>query len=61
MQDPVLLCGDGNTYERIAVQQWLDAGRKHSPLTGQELCGEQGTLLVPNMAIRRMIADFVIT
>ena len=55
MRDPVMLTGDGHTYERYAVEQWLRKGNKISPLTGAPL-GEN-CLLVPNHAVRKAIAD----
>ncbi|CAF3342810.1 unnamed protein product [Rotaria socialis] len=35
-QDPVVL-SDGFTYERAAIQQWLDTGHTRSPMTNIEL------------------------
>jgi hypothetical protein len=35
-QDPVILC-DGFTYERSAIQHWLDLGNRRSPMTNIEL------------------------
>jgi len=50
MQEPVLLVGDGHTYERGAITEWL---REHStsPLTNQIL---QDLTLVPNHAVRKI-------
>ena len=36
MQDPVLLMGDGQTYERRAIAEWL-ASHDTSPCTGATL------------------------
>lgn len=50
MQDPVI-CEDGYTYEREAVEAWLqEHGR--SPMTNQQLVS---TRLIPNRALRGMI------
>ncbi len=52
MTDPVLAM-DGHTYERAAIERWLRA-RRTSPRTGAPLPSRQ---LVPNHAIRALIAD----
>ena len=52
--DPVLLVGDGHTYERAAVEQWFAQGKRTSPLTGAEL---SDLTLVPNFALRRQVDD----
>ena len=52
MSDPVLAM-DGHTYERAAIERWLRA-RRTSPRTGAPLASRQ---LVPNHAIRALIAD----
>jgi len=54
MFDPVFT-EDGNTYEREAITEWLDAADT-SPLTNEKLDSKS---LTPNLAIRKMIADFV--
>ena len=46
--DPVLLVGDGHTYERDAVERWLSE-HNTSPLTGAVLSDVR---LVPNFAVR---------
>jgi hypothetical protein len=51
MQDPVLAM-DGHTYERAAIEDWLCRSRA-SPRTGAPLITE---LLIPNHAVRAMIA-----
>ncbi|KAJ8598637.1 hypothetical protein CTAYLR_003073 [Chrysophaeum taylorii] len=54
-EDPVILVGDGHTYERRAIEEWL---RTHSasPLTGIDL-PEAGRALIPNLTIRKMLAS----
>ena len=57
MIDPVLLVGDGRTYERTAIEQWFavtraQGGQPTSPLTGQVLAN---TNLIPNIALRGQI------
>ena len=52
--DPVLLVGDGHTYEREAAERWL-AKHATSPLSGQAL-PPHGLTLVPNHALRKQAA-----
>ena len=47
--DPVLLVGDGHTYERAAAEQWFARGKRTSPLAGSEL-SVLGTL-VPKFCV----------
>ncbi|KAH8064351.1 hypothetical protein JL722_1214 [Aureococcus anophagefferens] len=54
--DPVILAGDGHTYERSAVTQWLGTGKLTSPTTGAPL-GAGGTALIENHALRKTIAE----
>ena len=49
--DPVLCRGDGQTYERSAITQWL-AASDTSPVTGQPLASLD---LLPNHALRSII------
>lgn len=56
MVDPVLLAEDGFTYERLAIQEWLekqvDRGLPMmSPMTGEEV----DCLMFPNLAIKGQI------
>ncbi|GMH36460.1 hypothetical protein BSKO_04328 [Bryopsis sp. KO-2023] len=44
LQDPVI-ADDGHTYEREAIQRWLDSGYRRSPLTNLPL---SSTRLLPN-------------
>lgn len=53
MTDPVF-CLDGQTYERIAIQSWLN-DNDTSPNTNLVL---QSKKLIPNHALRALIADF---
>mmetsp|Transcript_19008 Transcript_19008/g.56986 ORF Transcript_19008/g.56986 Transcript_19008/m.56986 type:complete len:741 (+) Transcript_19008:233-2455(+) len=53
MTDPVV-CADGQTYQREAIQSWLDSGKTTSPLTGAPL---EHHILVPNYALRTMILE----
>lgn len=34
MSDPVLLIADSQSYERSALKEWFDTGRRISPMTG---------------------------
>ena len=53
MTDPVT-AGDGMTYERAAIEQWLQR-RNRSPVTGAELPHK---ILVPNQALKSIIRDW---
>lgn len=50
MKDPVI-AGDGHTYERAAIEQWLSTHRE-SPLTRQPLTS---TSLISNIALKRLL------
>lgn len=52
MNDPVILLGDGQTYERSAIESWLEQGHKTSPLSGAELSNFQ---TIPNYAMKSTI------
>jgi len=52
-QDPVIL-SDGFTYERTAIQHWLDLGNRRSPMTNIELTNID---LVPNMVIKQALNE----
>ena len=49
--DPVLCTGDGQTYERSAITEWL-AASDTSPVTGHPLASRD---LLPNHALRSII------
>jgi hypothetical protein len=48
MLDPVVTA-DGHTYERSAIVDWFQRGKRTSPLTGEPL---QHEYLTPNHAAR---------
>ena len=50
MIDPVI-CTDGNSYERTAIQEWLNINNT-SPLTGEILSSIN---LIPNHTLRNVI------
>lgn len=54
MLDPVL-ASDGHTYERAALQSWLDKGHDSSPITGAEI----NSSVTPNHTIKQMIHAFL--
>ena len=56
MLDPVILC-DGITYERASIQEWLNRGKKTSPLTGMEL---EHFHLISNIALKSAIEQHLI-
>jgi len=51
MRDPVF-AADGNTYERVAIEQWLSTGARTSPTTNEPL---DHLTLTPNHMARRLI------
>ncbi|KAL0036166.1 hypothetical protein WJX79_006566 [Trebouxia sp. C0005] len=51
MKDPVV-AADGQTYERTAIQEWLDRGNRSSPMSGAQL---EHTSLTPNYNLRSQI------
>ncbi len=55
MRDP-WMAADGYSYERAAIQQWLDKGKRISPLTGEIFAH---TLLQPNHTLRTVMQDLI--
>jgi hypothetical protein len=53
MTDPVILT-DGNSYERPAIQQWLQTNDR-SPCTNEMLADK--TIMIPNHALKKAIED----
>ena len=53
MKDPVI-CSDGHTYERSAIEKWLST-EKHSPMIRQIITNNS---LIPNIALRNIIKDY---
>ncbi|KAH7299694.1 hypothetical protein KP509_24G024900 [Ceratopteris richardii] len=51
MRDPVILA-TGQTYDRVSIQRWLDAGHRTCPKTKQVLYDIK---LIPNYALRSLI------
>jgi len=54
-EDPCVLEGDGRTYERRAIEEWLRRGNRTSPLTSRTLAS---TRLTPNRDVRAAAAAF---
>eukprot|EP01116_Phalansterium_solitarium_P020109 TRINITY_DN5833_c0_g2_i1.p1 TRINITY_DN5833_c0_g2~~TRINITY_DN5833_c0_g2_i1.p1 ORF type:complete len:590 (+),score=147.89 TRINITY_DN5833_c0_g2_i1:196-1965(+) len=54
MTDPVV-CSDGHTYERSAIEQWFQQGNTTSPKTNAELPSRD---LIPNIALRAAIEEW---
>ena len=55
MERPVV-CSDGHSYEEAAICRWLDVCvSPRSPMTNEPL---ESTALVPNIALRRAIAEW---
>ena len=64
MQDPCILVGDGFTYERAQIEEWIathivNGDPVTSPITGT-LLPPDGDVLVPNLAVRWLVADWVV-
>lgn len=36
LTDPVILVESAQTYERAAIQEWLDRGNRKDPVTGKD-------------------------
>jgi len=53
MTDPVI-GPDGHTYERTAIQQWLNSGQNRSPMTREVMTSRN---LIPNIALRNLIQE----
>jgi len=49
--DPVI-CADGHTYERDAIEDWFGRGNRTSPLTNEQLPHLQ---LIPNHKLRSLV------
>ncbi|KAG8389203.1 hypothetical protein BUALT_Bualt02G0204500 [Buddleja alternifolia] len=54
MSDPVIVAS-GQTYERAAIQKWLDHGLVTCPKTGQELSHKN---LIPNYTVKALTANW---
>eukprot|EP00959_Pyramimonas_sp_CCMP1952_P090756 1899931-Pyramimonas_sp.AAC.1 len=54
MREPVILVGDGYTYEKAAIQAWFKGGSHTSPVTGKALY-ETDLELVRNFALKSAI------
>jgi hypothetical protein len=58
-QDPVIALGDGQTYERNAIETWLQTQRNpRSPVTNAFMDGDDALKLVTNKAVGDMAARF---
>eukprot|EP01044_Picomonas_judraskeda_P024780 COSAG03_NODE_6951_length_982_cov_16.617946_1_plen_296_part_10 len=54
MRDPVI-CADGHTYERAAIERWFRTGKNTSPKTNLPLAHRN---LIPNITLRQAIEQF---
>ncbi|XP_042869333.1 WD repeat, SAM and U-box domain-containing protein 1-like isoform X2 [Penaeus japonicus] len=54
IDDPVL-CADGFTYERVAMEAWLASGKRTSPMTNEKL---SHLTLTPNRTLRTLIQRY---
>ena len=56
MEDPVILIGDGISYERSAIERWLSSSSNvTSPATNVVLIDRT---LVPNVSLKKAIAEW---
>uniref|UniRef100_A0A061SCY0 U-box domain-containing protein 33-like isoform x1 n=1 Tax=Tetraselmis sp. GSL018 TaxID=582737 RepID=A0A061SCY0_9CHLO len=55
MEDPVV-AADGFTYERVAIQAWLERGRDRSPMSNARLPHRE---LTPNHTLRSAIREWL--
>ena len=53
MTDPVI-GPDGHTYERSAIEAWLNSGHNRSPMTREPMTSRN---LIPNIALRNLIQE----
>lgn len=53
MTDPVIR-PDGHTYERTAIESWLNSGHNRSPMTREPMTSRN---LIPNIALRNLIQE----
>jgi sacsin len=51
-EDPVI-CGDGHTYSRAAIERWFAQGHHTSPMSNKRLADKT---LIPNHALKSVIA-----
>lgn len=56
MDQPHILAGDGYSYEKSAITEWLSA-HDSSPMTSAKL-DAAGRTLIPNNALRSAIKDW---
>lgn len=54
MENPHI-AADGFSYEREAIEEWLNMGRDTSPLTNLKL---KHKFLIPNHTLRSLIQDW---
>lgn len=47
------MAGDGFSYERAAIEDWLARGSGSSPMTGAALVHQH---LIPNLAVRSAVS-----
>lgn len=53
LQDPVV-AADGYTYEKSVIEAYLKAGKKESPITGEEMTDDT---LIPNKTLKSLILN----
>eukprot|EP00976_Prorocentrum_cordatum_P112908 1195611-Prorocentrum_minimum.AAC.2 len=56
MREPVILIGDGHSYEKAAIEAWFEGGNNTSPVTGGKLY-DMERQLIPNFALKSEIED----
>lgn len=54
MIDPVI-CADGMSYDRVAIEDWFSRGNNTSPKTNEPLSNKN---LIPNHTLKALINDW---
>ena len=54
MKNPVI-CEDGFSYEKSAIEKWFKTGSDRSPMTNKRL---DSLKLIPNHTLRKLIEDW---
>ena len=55
MQDPVI-CRDGHSYERAALERWFEMNEPRSPRTNEPLADKT---IIPNQVLRSQITEYM--
>lgn len=53
MIEPIV-CSDGETFDRISIENWLEEGKLENPFTGQVI----DKVLTENIVLKKIIHDY---